>query len=1073
MSAQAIGIDFGTTKTLVAYLNPRENRPETLRLGRGSDFVPTTAAIDARGQLFFGDEAEDMLEDPSVAYLRGFKMELGSGTPLYMLTQADGSVRHLLAQELVTAFLRRLRLEVQEKVFMGGEVREAVITRPVQFSPARCQALKEAALAAGFSKVILTTEPEAAGLAFCRLNTAEAFKGNALVIDWGGGTLDIALVSRQGDRIVRHSELTDGDMDIGGERFDERLWKHAEAQTGGARLNPVTQMPRVRKAKEQLSSRNSTPLRLSAESGACPPFEVTRELLNSLIAADVDKAAGMVQTLLARIPAEMQPEMLLLVGGSSAIPLIREKLEAATVLPARSWQYSREAVALGAALMINGGQIDREESTKPGKALLAAAKSDTPDTHEPSADVNTQDEAGNTPLHRAAQSGKTDLILTLLEGGADALALNSEGQTPLALANAQNPNSSAAKLLAQTTREKARKRLSARGIAQEEYSKALFRAVNEGDTELIRLLPAAGANINAKDADGKTPLRCAAEGGRTDAVRLLLGIGADVPAALSNGWGELHLAAAGGLTDRVRELLETGADVNARDEAGNTPLYQAASNGHINATRLLLAAGADVNAKNKDGWTPLHWAALQDRTTALPALLEAGADVNAKDDGFGRTPLHRAAYWGCTNVVRLLLEAKSDINAKDKDGDTPLHCAVLEGHADLVPALLEAGADINAKNKVGRTPLHRAASWGHADVVRLLLEAKSDINAKDKDGDTSLHGAASKGLTDTVRLLLEAKADVNAKNHDGDTSLHGAALKGHIDTVRLLLEAKADVNAKDKAGYTPLHGAALKGHTDVARLLLEAGADVNAKDQGGRTLLHRAVLEGLADVVRLLLEAGADVNAKDEDGRTLLHRAVLEGRTGAVRQLLEAKADVNARDKEGSPPLYAAVCGEHADIVRLLLEAGADVNAKDEGNRTLLHRAVEESRTNAVFLLLKAGADAQGTSRWKPTPLDLAIQKGHTECISVLRMFGAKRSRGTSFFGVLRSFFGCLLHFVGRLLGGFGLFGYLFRLLWSLSRLLCDLLGRLLKFLLRLIFKILVYAMIAYGIYWIMSSLFS
>ncbi len=353
MSTQAIGIDFGTTKTLVAYLHPGEKRPETLRLGRGTDFVPTTAAIDAGGQIFFGDEAEDMLEDPSVAYLRGFKMELGSETPLYMLAKNDDSLKPLTAQELAGEFLRLIRLDVQEKVFMGGDVTEAVITCPVKFSPARCQALKDAAHAAGFTRVALTTEPEAAGQAFCLLNTAEAFRGNALVIDWGGGTLDIALVSRQGNSIIKHSELTDGDINVGGERFDERLWKHAATQLKGAHLNPVTQMPRIRKAKEQLSSRSTVTLRLSAESGACPPLEITREFFNSLIAADVDKAAAMVQSLLARVPADMKPEMLLLVGGSSAIPLIREKLEAATGLPTRRWQYSREAVALGAALKLS------------------------------------------------------------------------------------------------------------------------------------------------------------------------------------------------------------------------------------------------------------------------------------------------------------------------------------------------------------------------------------------------------------------------------------------------------------------------------------------------------------------------------------------------------------------------------------------------------------------------------------------------------------------------------------------------------------------------------------------------
>ena len=537
MSTRAIGIDFGTTKTLVAYLNPREKRPETLRLGLGTDFVPTTAAIDTKGQLFFGNEAEDMLEDPSVAYLRGFKMELGSETPLYMLPRSDGSVKPVTAQELVTEFLRRLRLAVQDKVFMGGEVSEAVITRPVPFSPARCQALKEAALAAGFTKVTLTTEPEAAGLAFCRLNTAEAFKGNALIIDWGGGTLDIALVSREGDRVVGLSELTDGDMNVGGERFDERLWKYAEAQLGGARLNPATQMPRVRKAKEQLSSRSSTTLRLSAESGACPPIDITRERFESLIAADVDKAADMVQALLARIPAAMKPEMLLLVGGSCAIPLIREKLEAATGLPARSWQYSREAVALGAALMTDVGQTPSGAKAKRKGywavfftiiigCLIAAGMYWWPQVH--------------ALVSRLEHSIKLSTSKPVSDNGAP----ENKPTEDITGAVPQTPSPSP---VADTA------------PAREGGRTALHHAVDQGLADKVRELLDQHADVNERDDDGWTPLHNAAAQGDIKIVEMLIGQNADPNAVTRSGSTPVSLAQRGGYTDVVELLRAHGA----------------------------------------------------------------------------------------------------------------------------------------------------------------------------------------------------------------------------------------------------------------------------------------------------------------------------------------------------------------------------------------------------------------------------------------------------------------------------------------------------------------------------------
>jgi len=353
MHSHAIGIDFGTSKTLVSHINPQTGHPETIRLGRGGDLIPTTIFIDSDGRFSFGDDADDMIEDISGTYLRGFKMQLGSDTPVHMYLAPNGDFRQLTAKDLVGEYLLYIRQQVKKLVYQGEPVTRATITRPVNFSPAQCQELQQAALAAGFEHVEFTTEPEAAGLAYCRLNAAHAFARNALVVDWGGGTLDFALVTRSHDSVRTHGHLTDGDMEMGGEKFDEILWNYAVESLkshGVTTLNPVSQLPRVRRSKELLSSRQEVALRLSHENGACPPLELSRETFNSMIAAYIDKAAQKLHGLLSRIPAEHQPEMLLLVGGSSQIPLIKETLEEACGLPAYMWHYSREAVALGAAL---------------------------------------------------------------------------------------------------------------------------------------------------------------------------------------------------------------------------------------------------------------------------------------------------------------------------------------------------------------------------------------------------------------------------------------------------------------------------------------------------------------------------------------------------------------------------------------------------------------------------------------------------------------------------------------------------------------------------------------------------
>lgn len=349
-----LGIDFGTTKTLVSRIDEATGQPVTIRLGMGTDYIPTTVYIEENGQIYFGEDADDRLADNTGAYIRGFKMRLGSAMPLHIQFGEDGSITKICARDLVREYLSYIRERVERQVFMQeGSARKAVITRPVNFSPVQLEELKQAALDAGFSEVTLTTEPEAAGLAFCRLNASKAFNRSALIVDWGGGTLDFALVTRDGNTIHTHPRLTDGDTTMGGERFDEVLWNYTEQQLrqqGCTHINPILALPVIRRAKERLSMGTQTTIRLTYQDGACPPVHITRDIFNALIIDNIEQATHKVRQLIAAIPAAHKPEMLLLVGGSCLIPLIKEHMERACGLPAYSWNLSREAVGLGAVL---------------------------------------------------------------------------------------------------------------------------------------------------------------------------------------------------------------------------------------------------------------------------------------------------------------------------------------------------------------------------------------------------------------------------------------------------------------------------------------------------------------------------------------------------------------------------------------------------------------------------------------------------------------------------------------------------------------------------------------------------
>ncbi len=277
-------------------------------------------------------------------------------------------------------------------------------------------------------------------------------------------------------------------------------------------------------------------------------------------------------------------------------------------------------------------------------------------------------------------------------------------------------------------REEAKRLLSRKGISESEYSSRIISAAEKGDKELLARLIAAGADVNAADKDGWTPLYRAADEGHAGCVKLL--------------------------------LAAPGIDVNKATKYGWTPLCRAASVGHSECVKLLLAApGIDVNLANMWGETPLNRAADWGNSECVELLLAApGIDVNAADMD-GNTPLFMAAWYGRSECVRLLLAAPGiDVNLANKDGWTPLYQAAWKGHSACVKLLLAApGIDVNMADKDGWTPLNRAAIDGHSECVKLLLAAPGiDVNKEDKDGNTPLEAAEANGKTECARLIRAA-----------------------------------------------------------------------------------------------------------------------------------------------------------------------------------------------------------------------------------------------------------------------------------------------------------------------------
>ncbi|RFU74295.1 ankyrin repeat-containing [Trichoderma arundinaceum] len=584
-------------------------------------------------------------------------------------------------------------------------------------------------------------------------------------------------------------------------------------------------------------------------------------------------------------------------------------------------------------------------------------------------------------------------------------------------------------------------------------------AENENEHEdVVKLMLDNGADVNAKDGSGDTPLKLAYWNNRKEVIKLLLNHGAEADAEMQqdllewaileedgatvkliaqmgvdldakNKYGQLPLwlALNNGKESMVKLLVEIGADFTIEDKHGGTLLRQTVMMEKEATTRLLVERGANINAKNRYGETILVQAIEKKKEAMVKLLIEIGADINIEDDA-GNLSLWRAIETENEAIVKLLVVAGANINAKDKYDSTVLSQAIgdekeamvkllLEMGADvnmeddcvydllwlairreneaIVKLLAESGIDINAKDKFGQTVLLRAVGGEKEAMIKLLIEMGADVNLESSYNRTPLQQAISTENKEIVKLLVEMGADVNAKGTNNQTALFQAIERGEEAIVKLLIEMGADVNIKDDYGHTPLWQA-IKGENEViVRLLVEMGTEVNAKDASNQTVLFDATGWKKEAMVKLLIKMGADINAKDNYNRTPLWQAIDEGSEAMLKLLIEMGADINAMDNYGCTPLWQAIDEGDEAIVRLLIENGADINAKDIHDRTPLWQAIDEGNEAIVRLLIEMGADVNPKNRYGFQLLRWTKDKDNEAMVKLLVEMGAVAAEDT------------------------------------------------------------------------------
>ena len=519
--------------------------------------------------------------------------------------------------------------------------------------------------------------------------------------------------------------------------------------------------------------------------------------------------------------------------------------------------------------------------------------------------------APSAPVADAAQLGDRDAVKALLKQAADVNAAQGDGMT------------------------------------------ALHWAAVKNDAELVQTLLYAGANVRALTRIGNyTPLILAAQHGNAKAMEPLVAAGADVNAKTANGTTVLMLAAHSGSVDAVKLLLDKNVDVNARESVRglNAAMFAAASN-RAGVIELLARRGADLKAtstvvdlngldrqkfgellfgnpqpppppggrgnegsqqqaqqggRNFPGGRGLQGKAGIERQYQLNELIFA-------QGGLG--PIHMAARQGYREAVASLIDAGVDVNELTaSDRSSPLLIATLNGHFDLAKTLLDRGADPNLASENGATPLYAVLNCEWAPKS-LYPQPRAHLNQKVSYLDL-MTALLDKGANPNARLRKKVwysgySFDLSGVDEIGATPFWRAAYASDVAAMRLLAAHGADPNIPTSKGAGRPRTADIDREvTDVSKvppvpvggpgippLVAAAGSGYG---EGFAANSHRFAPTGMMAAVKYLVEElHADVNAKDHEGNTALHNAAARGDVEMIKYLVSKGADVTAVNREG------------------------------------------------------------------------------------------------------------------------------------------------------------------------------
>ncbi|MBI9098042.1 MAG: Hsp70 family protein [Spirochaetaceae bacterium] len=352
-----IGIDLGTTNTSAAFFH----RKEVILIpnSRGSRITPSAVSVDKNGGILVGESAKNQALINGDSTVLNAKRYMGTDH----IFEING--KGYSPQEISSYILKSIKKDSEQ--FLGESITEAVITVPAYFNERQRKHTIEAGRLAGLHVRKIINEPTASALIYGDRKNEDR---TLVVYDLGGGTFDVSLLRKEGNRFIVMA--TNGESSIGGIDFDELLYKRVvdffTSQTGidinEDKILVQHLRNRVEQAKIELSTRESAQISIPFISTGCHPvhlsYTITREQFNGMINPLVERTMRLLEkTLKDSNLKNTSVDNLVLSGGSSRIPLIKETLSRRFGFSFEKQVNPEESVALGAAYqgyLISNGQ---------------------------------------------------------------------------------------------------------------------------------------------------------------------------------------------------------------------------------------------------------------------------------------------------------------------------------------------------------------------------------------------------------------------------------------------------------------------------------------------------------------------------------------------------------------------------------------------------------------------------------------------------------------------------------------------------------------------------------------------